>query len=195
MRLRIFLIGFILFFSIKATYAQNHSINDFTLKNVIDNKEISLSDFKGSKGVVVIFTSNYCPYAKLYEKRIQNLAANYSRKNIEFLLINPNNPKSNQQESVEAMAQKARKEGYNFPYLKDQNHKVASLMGATKTPEVFLLTKNQKGFVISYQGAIDDNPQVENDVKTYYLKDALDQVVAGNKLSYKNQKATGCMIR
>ena len=36
---------------------------DFKLKNV-DDKFVSLSDYKNAKGFIVVFTCNHCPYAK-----------------------------------------------------------------------------------------------------------------------------------
>ncbi|HBG86866.1 MAG TPA: thioredoxin family protein, partial [Marinilabiliaceae bacterium] len=38
---------------------------DFKLKGV-DNQWLSLNDYSKEKGVIVIFTCNHCPYAKLY---------------------------------------------------------------------------------------------------------------------------------
>ena len=44
-------------------YEVGDVVADFKLKNV-DGKNVSLSDYKTSKGVIVIFDCNTCPYSK-----------------------------------------------------------------------------------------------------------------------------------
>ncbi len=174
---------------------QSKSIQDFTLKNAVDGKEFSLSSYKSSQAVVVIFTSNYCPYAKLYEDRILDLAEGYQNKEVKFILINPNNPDRSQIEGLQKMAEKARTKSFEFPYLSDSDQKVADMFGAEKTPEAFLL-KNEKGtFRVVYKGAIDDNPQVASDVSQKFLKDAIDKVLQNGAIAKADIHPTGCVIR
>ena len=54
-------------------------------------------------------------------------------------------------------------------------------LNAHKSPEVFLL-KNEGGkFTVVYHGAIDDNAQVESDVRQNYLRSAIDNMLANKK--------------
>ncbi len=176
-------------------FSQATRVKDFTLQNTVNNQPVSLSDFSGAKGVVVIFTSNYCPYSKLYEDRIEALVKEYSNSSIKFILVNPNNPISSKDDSVEEMAKKAKERNYNFPYLADKNQQVQEMFGATKTPEVFVLKPGVGEFTIVYSGALDDNPQVAEDVSKNYLRDAL-TALAGNRMpTVKNIRPTGCMIK
>ena len=171
------------------------SIQDFTLKNAVDGEEFSLSSYRNARAVVVIFTSNYCPYAKLYENRIQTLAEAYQDKGIKFILINPNNPERSQIEGIQKMAEKARAKSFEFPYLSDSEQKVADMFGAEKTPEAFLLKNEQGAFRVVYKGAIDDNPQVASDVSQEYLKDAIDKVLQNRSVGDEDIRPTGCVIR
>jgi len=171
------------------------SIHDFTLKNAVDGEEFSLSSYRSAKGVVVIFTSNYCPYAKLYENRIQDLAEAYQDKGIRFILINPNNPERSKIEGIQKMAEKARAKSFEFPYLSDSEQKVADMFGAEKTPEAYLLKNEQGAFRVVYKGAIDDNPQVASDVSQEYLKDAIDKVLQNRSVGDEDVRPTGCVIR
>ncbi len=176
--------------------AQNgKSVSNFSLLNTVDNNQLSLSNFQNKKGVVIIFTSNFCPYSKLYEDRIEALATEFSGKGIQFILINPNNPTASKDDSVEEMAKKAKEKGFQFPYLADKNQQVANSLGASKTPEVYLLKPASGAFNIVYSGAIDDNPQVPGDVSNAYLKDAIDNLISGKPIAKAWERPTGCMIK
>ena len=80
---------------------------DFSLPDAVSGKNISLADYKGQKAVVLVFTSNYCPYSRLYEDRINNLVNQYKGQGISFVMINPNDPAQNKEESEAAMKEKA----------------------------------------------------------------------------------------
>lgn len=174
---------------------QNVNLKAVSLHNAQNNQELTLSDFSNAKGVVFIFTSNYCPYSKLYEDRIDQLAATYSDKGIQFILINSNNPNASSDDSVEEMAKKAKSKAYKFPYLADKEQKLQTLLGATKTPEVFLLKPKADQFQIIYSGGLDDNPQVGEDVSKHYLKDAMEALLSNKDPQLKITRATGCMIK
>ena len=64
--------------------------------------------------------------------------------------------------------------------------------GATKTPEAFLFDANGK---LAYHGAIDDNSEDANAVKSHYLKDALEAVLSGKPVPMAETKALGCGIK
>ena len=46
-------------------YKVGEQAADFSLKNV-DGSMVSLKDYKGVNGYIVIFTCNTCPYAVMY---------------------------------------------------------------------------------------------------------------------------------
>ena len=166
-------------------------IKDFTLINAVDGTPFSLSSLENSKAVVVIFTNSNCPYDKLYEKRLGSLIASYQPKNVKFVLINPNSKIDNPAE----MAEKVRNLRWNVPYLIDNDHDVATMFDVQKTPEAFVLQADGRDFVVKYQGAIDDNPQVASDVSQRYLRKALDAVLKNQPVLINSTHPTGCMIK
>ena len=152
-------------------------------------KKISLSNYHSAKAVVVVFTSHECPFDNYYKDRIKELIQAYAGK-VQFLLINSN---TEEQESAEQMA--IHYTDLQVPYLADKDQAVMTNLGAKKTPEVFVITSSGGKFTVAYSGAIDDNPQSAKDARQYFLKDAIEKVLAGQKIEVPTQRATGCTIR
>lgn len=175
--------------------AQGTAAADFSLPDAVSGKTVSLADYKGQKAVVLVFTSNYCPYSRLYEDRINQLVSQYRSKGVAFVLINSNDPQQNQEESDASMKSKVESWGTGVPFLSDRQQVVAKKYGASKTPEVFVLTPRAGNFAVFYSGAIDDNPQVAQDVTQAYLQQALDQVLAGKSAIVQQKRPVGCMIK
>ena len=171
-------------------YNLGDKVADFTLKGN-NNTTVSLSDFAKSKTVVLVFTSNVCPYAKLYENRLVALASDYAGKGVQFIFINPGVGITDGSETLQDMATK----NYGFPYLADDSQKVSTRFGATKTPEAFVLHNTNGEFILKYKGAIDDNPQVETGVKNNFLKSVIDEVLANKTVTTLEKRATGCLIK
>jgi len=142
--------------------------------------------------VVLIFTSNTCPYSVKYESRIMQLSADFSSKDVEIVLVNPN---SGPEDGVQEMKSKARELGYTFPYLKDHDQILTDIFSATRTPEAFLLKPVSGGFELLYSGAIDDNPQAGSDVENYHLKSAIEKSLRGESVAKPQTRVTGCIIR
>ena len=167
---------------------------DFSLKST-ENKMVSLKDYKDSKGFIVIFTCNHCPFAKAYEDRIIALDKKYANLGYPVIAINPNNPEKQPEDSFELMKVRAKEKGFTFPYLFDQGQKIYPLYGATKTPHVYVLQKTAKGNEIKYIGAIDDNYEDESAVKQKYVENAVNSLLQKKEIAVKETKAIGCSIK
>ena len=163
---------------------------DFKLKNT-DGKMVSLADNKAAKGYIVVFTCNTCPYAKAYESRIVALNTKYAPLGYPVMAINPNDATTVPGDSYAAMQTKK----YAFPYLQDESQQVAKNYGATRTPHLYVLTRQDKNFVVSYIGAIDDNSEDPKLVKTKYVENAMTEIMAGKPASTNSTKAIGCTIK
>jgi peroxiredoxin len=167
---------------------------DFRLQNV-DNNFISLADYKDAKGFIVIFTCNHCPYAKAYEDRIIALNNKYEPLGYPVIAINPNNPEVQPEDSFELMQTRAKEKNFTFPYLFDENQQIYPQYGATKTPHVFVLKKENNENIVSYIGAIDNNYENANDVSEYYVEDAVNALLANKKVEQPTTVAIGCSIK
>lgn len=167
---------------------------DFKLKN-IDDKMVSLSDYKDAKGFIIVFTCNTCPYSVSYENRIVALDKKYASKGYPVIAIMPNNIDIQPKDNMDAMKQRAKQKGFTFPYLIDEGQKISPQYGATKTPEVYLLQKTSKGNEVKYIGAIDDNYQDEKAVKIKYVENAVDALLSGQSIKETQTRAIGCSIK
>lgn len=175
-------------------YAVGDEAADFKLKNV-DGKMVSLADFKEAKGFIVIFTCNHCPYAIAYEDRIIALHNKYKEKGYPVIAINPNDPEVNEDDSYEKMIERAKEKGFTFPYLFDEGQETYPQYGATRTPHIYILKKDGTKNIVSYIGAIDDNHEDETAVKTKYVENAVDALLAGKTPNPSTTKAVGCTIK
>lgn len=167
---------------------------DFNLEN-IDGSFVSLSDFNESKGFIVVFTCNTCPYAVAYEDRIEALNKKYAKKGYPVIAIMPNNTEIKPGDSLDAMRKRANKKGYTFPYLIDREQAVFPQYGATKTPHVYVLQKNNEMLIVRYIGAIDDNYKDANKVVLKYVEDAVDALLMNRKVPVSKTRAIGCSIK
>jgi len=179
--------------------AQGYEVGDraenFKLKN-IDGKIVSLFDFdKATKGAIVIFTCNHCPYAKAYEDRIIELDNYFREKGYPVIAINPNDPELAPEDSYEKMITRAKEKGFTFPYLFDESQEVYKMYGAKKKPQVYLLSKVDKGFEVSYIGTIDDNYKDAEGVTQAYLKEALISLGNDKNITIAETKPLGCGIK
>ena len=182
----IMVFSLVLFLLISFSYSGEMSkAENFTLKDY-NGKSHSLTDYKDSKVIVVMFIATQCPVSNDYNGRMAALYKDYNGKGVTFLAIN-----SNKQESVEEITQHSQKNGFQFPVLKDPENVIADKFNAQVTPEIFVLNPN---YEILYHGRIDDS-QRESDLKSRDLRNALDEILAGKPVSRKETKAFGCSIK
>src|SRR5690349_7735307 len=66
---------------------------DFSLPGV-DGKTHSLAEYAANPVLVVVFTCNHCPIAQMYERRIEELQADYRDRGVAVVAIQPNDPKA-----------------------------------------------------------------------------------------------------
>ncbi len=162
---------------------------DFNLKNLTGEGEVSLSGTlkkDSTKAVVLVWVSHACPVSRDYEKRIRELAAAYGPKGVVFLAVD-----SNSTYGDEPIIQHFRREIPGLAVLRDPGNRVADAYGAKVTPEVFLMCRQG---IIRYHGAIDDS-QDASGVKEHFLKKALDELLAGRKVTTTYHKPFGCTIK
>jgi len=167
------------------------SVKDIKMLSVTGH-QLSIADVKGPKGTLVIFSCNSCPWVKAWETRIAEVGNWAQKQGIGVIMINPNDPAKNPEDSYEVMQQRAKERGFEFPYVVDATSDVARAFGATHTPEFFLF--DAKGTLI-YTGALDDNARNPEAVKERYVKNAIEALLAGRPVPVAQTRSIGCTIK
>ncbi len=177
------------------TNSNEKLIKNFTLKSV-DNKKVSLNDYKDAKGFMVVFICNKCPMAKLYSERLNKINEKYKTQKVYLLAINSMDTLAYAEESFKLMQKKATKDKFNFPYLQDKKQVVAKQFNATHTPQAFIIWKNKESnkFLIKYQGAIDDNATEPENAGNHYLTSAIDDLLQNKPVAKPKTDSFGCRI-
>jgi len=164
---------------------------DFNLLG-IDGKKYSLASFKDKRALIVIFSCNHCPYVQANEDRIKQIQKDYTDNGVEVIAINSNDDKGYPEDSFENMKKRAAEKKFNFLYLRDDDQSVAHAYDATHTPEIFLFDNERK---LAFHGKIDDNWQEPDKVQNPYLRNALDELLAGKEISVPETFTIGCTIK
>ena len=165
-------------------FAIGTTLENFSLPDTA-GKVQTLNELKGKNGTVLVFLSAQCPVVKAYNDRINQIAAEYQSKGINFVGIN-----SNHTESLDWVKSHAT-QNYKFPMLIDKGNVLADKLGAKVTPEAYYFDAKN---VLVYQGAI-DNDRSGQSITDTYLKAAFDSALAGKPVAKTRANAFGCSIK
>jgi peroxiredoxin len=155
-----------------------------------DGRRYGFDTFRDRSALVLIFSSNRCPTAKAYGRRMVELQAAYERRGVRVVAINSNEPHLYPDERFALMIERASTDGYTFPYLVDEGQRVAKAYGASCTFHVFLLDGERR---LRYQGRFDD-ARLEERVTSHDLRNALDEVLAGRDVGVPVTRPFGCSL-
>lgn len=158
----------------------------------IDGKKVTVDSVKGSKGTLVFFTCNHCPYAKAWEARYTKFGNELMKKGFGVIAINSNDSSKAKEDGLPQMATKSRNLGMRFAYVADQTSDYARAYGAQRTPEFFLF--NNKGELI-YTGAFDDNAEEAGKVRNKYLATAVKNYLNNKPVQTAETRSVGCSIK
>lgn len=164
---------------------------DFDLL-AMDGNRYRLSDFGDKNVLLVIFTCNHCPYAQAVEDRIVQLRREYEGQSVQLVGICPNDPRIVSEDSFENLRKRWREKNYGFPYLHDPDQTMARAFGAVCTPEFYVYGPDRK---LAYHGRLDDNWKEPDQVTRRELKEAVDLILAGQSVDFKQIPSMGCSIK
>lgn len=164
---------------------------DFILP-ATDGGHYDFAGVAGEKATVLLFWCNHCPYVQPNQKRIIAMQAEFGPQGVGFAAICANNAEAYPLDSFEHMKQRAEEQGYNFPYLHDEDQSVARAYKAQRTPEAFLFDSKR---VLRYHGRIDDNYQDVDKAQSHDLRRAIEAVLAGQAPDPAETGAVGCSIK
>jgi peroxiredoxin len=166
---------------------------DFELRGT-DEETYGLDDFADNEALLVVFTCNHCPYAKAKFDLLNELAAEYD--DVAVVGINPNDADEYPDDSFERMQELVDDGTIAYDaYLRDDAQSVASVYGATCTPDPFLFEKDDGTFRLAYHGRLDDALNPDDEPTRYHVREAIDAVLADEPVDLEWQPSRGCSIK
>ncbi|MCT4579454.1 thioredoxin family protein [Donghicola sp.] len=109
---------------------------DFTLPST-DGRQVSFGDVAGTKGTLVMFICNHCPYVLAVLDRIIRDASELMEMGIGVVAISANDAEAYPKDSFDNMRLMAEARGFPFPYLYDETQAVARAYDAACTPDFY----------------------------------------------------------
>ncbi len=155
-----------------------------------DGKRYSLATFEDKSIVILIFMANRCPTARVYTDRLKAIQTDYETKDVQVVGINSDNQYFFPLETITKMAEVFNERELNFPYLKDQDQKVAKSYGALVTLHAFVLDRDRR---LRYRGRVDDSRDPQK-VETSDLRNALDDLLDNREVRVPETRPFACSI-
>jgi len=153
-------------------------------------KKVSLSDYAG-KIVVLEWFNQQCPFSRRHyatpTMTMGKLAVKYAPKGVVWLAVNSSHFATPAQN-------KAWVEKHSLPYpiLDDSAGKVGRAYSAKTTPDIRIVDRFGK---VAYSGAIDNDPGGKKAKRVNHVDKALEELVAGKKVSLSKTKPYGCSVK
>ena len=167
---------------------------DFSLKG-IDGEMYSNASFEESRGLLVMFICNHCPFVVHVKDGLVEMANRLSEQNIAVIAINSNDSSQEKyaEDSFEKMIEYSNDWGFEFPYTVDVDQSVAKAFTAQCTPDFFLFDSNSE---LVYRGQMDGS-RPGNDVPTtgVDILNAVDAMLAGDSPLDSQFPSAGCNIK
>jgi thiol-disulfide isomerase/thioredoxin len=140
-----------------------------------------------TKLVVFIFWSFKCPVSLAYDDRVNELQDKYGNKKVVVFGV-----ASAANETKKEIRANTANLNLKVPVLWDSEGSFAEMLGATRTPSVFIFDENK---VLRYKGALDNNKKAGESGRVAYVEDALDAILAARPVTVPETRAFGCGIK
>jgi peroxiredoxin len=145
----------------------------------------------GAPASVVVFTCNHCPYALAWHARINAVAGDYAARGVQVVQVNPNDAERYPRDSLDAMRERVSRGDFATPYLRDEQQELARAWDARVTPDVFVVGPDG---ALLYRGAPDGDHGDESQ-DAGWLREALDDVLAGRPVRVPATEPKGCSVK
>ncbi|HEV7500649.1 MAG TPA: redoxin domain-containing protein [Vicinamibacteria bacterium] len=142
---------------------------------------------------VLVFTRTDCPISNRYAPELRRLHDRFSARGATFWLVY-----TDPAETAAAIRRHGEAFGFGFDALRDTEHTLVALAGATVTPEAAVFVAGAGGPQMVYRGRIDDRATAPGRTRAQPthrdLADVLDAVTAGGAPAPRTTTAVGCFI-
>ncbi len=166
---------------------------DFNLPDTMSGAKLNWSDVRGTKGTLVYFICNHCPYVLHVIDELVNVANDYEEKGVLAVAISSNDVENYPVDSPDNMEAFALNNLFNFPYLYDESQEVARAYDAACTPDLYLFDGDNK---LYYRGRLDEaRPRSGKQVTGEDLRAAIDALLKGKPAPEEQIPSAGCGIK
>jgi len=166
---------------------------EFSLTDATTGRVISDRDAAGSKGTLVMFICNHCPFVKHVMPELDRIAAEYGPRGVGMVAINSNDLEAYPQDGPGPMRELAVTRGWTFPFLFDRDQSVARAHRAACTPDFFVFDAQRR---LAYRGRLDESrPGSDKPLTGRDLRAALDAILAGRPPDPDQRPSIGCSIK
>jgi len=163
---------------------------DFSLP-ATDGKTYSLSDFKDTKALLIIFMCNHCPYVKPKFDEINRISKDFKKDGFVVIGINSNDANFVEEDSFNNMKKIAEEKDFQFYYLYDETQEIAKEYGATCTPDPFLFDEKQK---LIFHSRIDDT-HADEPANIHEMYEAIEEYFETGTITLEQSPSMGCSIK
>ena len=164
---------------------------DFKLP-ATDGRTYSLADFAGAKVLVVFFTCNHCPYVQGSDEVTRATVERFRGKGVAFIGINSNSENTYPTDDFAYMVERMKAHHFPWVYARDKSQQVAKGYGALRTPHFYVFDQDRK---LVYTGRGVDNPRNTAEMTVNDLDRALEEHLAGKRVSVPLTNPIGCNVK
>ena len=146
-----------------------------------------------AKGCLIAFICNHCPYVLHILPTLSQLCNQWQEKGLKVVFISSNDVDNYPADSPDFMMQLTKEYDFRFPYLFDEDQRVALAYQASCTPDFFLYDSYYSLF---YRGQFDDSRPGNNKVVTGHdLELAVERLLSNLPAPEIQQPSLGCNLK
>lgn len=164
---------------------------DFRLKDT-EGRFYSLNDVKGSKGLLVMFICNHCPFVQAIANKIAIETNALAALGIGSIGIMSNDTENYPEDSLDNMAVFKKTHGFTFPYVIDETQEIAKAYGAVCTPDFFGFDAT---LTLQYRGRLDASGMQHVEGGKRELYEAMKEVAEIGRAPVNQHPSIGCSIK
>lgn len=166
---------------------------DFELPGT-DGESYTLDSFADNDALLLVFTCNHCPYAQAKFDLLNDVADEYD--DAAVVGINPNDAEAYPEDDFDTMQEWVAEGRIEYDaYLRDESQQVSREYGAVCTPDPFLFRRDGDSWRLAYHGRLDDAMNPDETPSEFYVRDAIDAILAGDEVPFEDMPSRGCSIK
>ncbi|MBN2193410.1 MAG: thioredoxin family protein [Polyangiaceae bacterium] len=165
----------------------------FALPDVVSGEIVTDARLRAAPVSVVAFICNHCPYVVHVQPELVRLGRDLAANGVAMVAISSNDVTAVPEDGPQQMAALARRVGFTFPYLFDENQAVALAFQAACTPDFFVF---DSAATLAYRGQLDaSRPGNARPLDGSDLRAAVEALLGGGRPAAAQRPSVGCSLK